>query len=436
MADFLARFRGWFSKRTEPEVGLRLHTGAEPNARLQVHGAEPLQPQTPGPRPSPPVMHAHAKGHNDFSLALYAQLHQQPGSLFFSPFSVRLALAMTYAGSRGETAEQMRTALRLRSSDETLHAGLAEIVQWLTAGGQHQLDAANSLWGQESASLEPAFVELVARHYRGELHSVDFRRRAEDACTAINRWVERRTRQKIPGLIPAGGVDEETRLVLANAIYFKAAWLFQFPTVDTREAPFHLLDGGVVQAPLMHRQGDMRHVRGAGFQAVDLDYRGGELSLLVLLPDRRNGLPDLEARLSPHLLGLCIAGLRTREVELFLPRFTLTWGSADLGASLRALGMPIAFARSQADFSGINGYGPPHEESLFISRVFHKAFVEVNEEGTEAAAATALGMTLGARMPQPVPVFRADHPFVFIIREQRSGMVLFLGRMTDPTRQS
>jgi serpin B len=225
-----------------------------------------------------------------------------------------------------------------------------------------------------------------------------------------------------------------------NAVYFKGMWMLQFRKAATRAEPFHLEGGGKVQAPLMHRQEEVRYLQARGYQAVDLVYRGGDLSMLVLLPDRKDGLRDLERTLSARMLRDCIAQMDTREIKLFLPRFKITWGTVDLCDHLTALGMPLAFTRFQADFFGINGQKPPHEDSLFISAVFHKTFVETNEEGTEAAAATAVPMPLTAAprplKPPPVPSFRADHPFLFAIRDRKSGAILFLGRMVDPTRES
>ncbi|MDH5270991.1 MAG: hypothetical protein OEY32_13810 [Candidatus Krumholzibacteria bacterium] len=195
-----------------------------------------------------------------------------------------------------------------------------------------------------------------------------------------------------------------------------------------------------MQAPLMHQHKEVRYTQARGYRAVDLVYRGGDLSMLVLLPDRKDGLRDLEEALSARMLQDCVAQMDTREVRLFLPRFKITWGTVNVRDQLTLLGMPLAFNRFQADFSGINGHEPPHEDSLFISGVFHKAFVEVNEEGTEAAAATASTMIRGSSLrpskPPPVPIFRADHPFLFAIRDRRNGTILFFGRMADPTRAS
>jgi len=194
-----------------------------------------------------------------------------------------------------------------------------------------------------------------------------------------------------------------------------------------------------VRAPLMHQQAEIRHLQAPGYQAVDLDYRGGDLSMLILLPDKKDGLRNLETSLSKNLLDDCVAKMSVREVKVVLPRFKFTWGTVNMRDQLTALGMPLAFDRSQADFSGINGHQPPDEHALFISAVFHKAFVEVNEEGTEAAAATAVTARVTSAMystPPRVPIFRADHPFLFAIRDRKTGAILFLGRMSNPTEEN
>ena len=379
---------------------------------------------------------------NDFALAMYAHLRQLPGNLFFCPFSIRTALVMTQAGARGETAVQMREALRLSSSDEALHVAFEEIIQQLNAAGgdEYEMTVASSLWGQDDAPLQPGFLDLVARHYGGAVNLVDFSHAAESARTAMNRWVEDKTRKKIRDLIPSGGLGADTRLVLVNAVYFKGLWVLRFSRWATRDEPFYLEHGGKVRAPLMFQHERVLHLKAADYQAVDLIYRGGDLSMLVLLPDRRDGLRHLEARLSVRMLHDCALKMTRREVKLFVPRFKITWGSVDMREPLTGLGMPLAFTRSKANFSGINTYEPPAQESLFLSAVLHKAFVEVDEEGTEAAAATATLVRPSAAflpsMPPRIPIFRADHPFLFAIRDRKTGTILFLGRVADPTRES
>jgi serpin B len=401
----------------------------------------------PLPQPQPSVAWPHAvppppflAGNNDFGIALYHQLGQKPGNLFFSPFSIRTALGMTYAGAKGKTAEEMAGVLRFPPSDEELHAAFATLIARLNAagGGMYEMAVANSLWAQEGSPMLAGFAELVARHYGGGLFGVDFKGAAEAARARINRWVEERTREKIRDLIPPDALDPLTALVLVNAVYFKGKWSLPFLKEDTRDQPFSVEGGGKVLAPLMFQQDRFLYAQGDGFQAVDLAYRGGDLSMVVLLPEKRNGLRKLERMFSPQLLYDCSAQMDACTVNLFLPRFKVVWGTEDIGAVLSAMEMPTAFVRGEADFSGINGFEPPDKRALNIAKVFHKAFVETNEEGTEAAAATAVIAVSGAwpAPPAPVPVFRADHPFLFAIRERRSNAILFLGRVADPTRES
>jgi serine protease inhibitor len=375
---------------------------------------------------------------NDFGLAIYGLLRQQPGNVVFSPLSIRTVLAMAYSGTRGTTADQMREALRFPSSDETSHLALAEIIQRLNAGSgsEYEMAVANGLWAQKGARLEASFLDLLLQHYGSSTSAVDFRHRAEKARATINEWVEDQTRRRIRDLIPSGSLNADTRLVLVNAVYFKGKWVLQFWNKATHHEPFWLDNGETVQVPLMHQQERFRYLQGRGYKAVELDYHGCELSMLLLLPDRKDGLADFDGTISPQMLHQCVSRLRTCEVELFLPRFRFTSGTINLNKQLAALGMTLPFDRSQADFSGINGHKPPHEEALFLSAVLHQALVEVNEEGTEAAAATAAVVLLGSspirRPRRPVPVFRADHPFLFAIRDRTSGALLFLGRVADP----
>jgi serpin B len=416
------QLRGLFGRKEEPPGRERPSPPAWP-------------PSVPAPRPWPEPLAADS---NDFALAMYERLRERPENLFFSPFSLRTALCMTGAGARGETAAQMRAALAISSSDDELHAAFAEILERLNqaAGGQYEMAVANALWCQEGAPLALEYLDRIERQYGGRANLADFRYAADAAREAINRWVEEKTRQKIRDLIPAGGLHADTGLVLVNALYFKGRWREPFFEAATRDEPFFLEGGGAVEAPLMHRVGDVRHVQAEGYQAVDVDYRGGDVAMLVLLPDRRDGLRDLEKALSPRMLHDHTSQMRSREVELFLPRFSITWGTVNLRDQLIALGMPLAFDPSRADLSGINGFTPPSEKALFVSSVLHKAFVEVNERGTEAAAATGMEVEFGAALgePPPPPVFRADHPFLFAIHERQSSAILFLGRITDPTR--
>ena len=378
--------------------------------------------------------------HNEASLLLYRELVEGGGNLLFSPFSVRAALGLIYAGAGGETAAEMSRALHFPVRGENLHGLFAGIMERLNRadGGEYEVAVASSLWTREGVPLQQGFVELARQYYHGSLNIVDFQRDAEAARQEINYWVEEKTRRTIRELIPTGGVGPLTRLLLVNAIYFKGVWVRKFSEAATFHASFFLEDGSRIKVPLMNQHDKIWYARADGFQVVDLDYQGDDLSMLLLLPDRRDGLSALEQRLCARLLDDCIAMTRLRKVRLYLPRFKMSWGAVDLAGGLCALGMPSAFDDASADFSGINAHRPPHEDALSISSVLHRAFVEVNEEGTKAAAVTAVQIVSkgGLRFPgRTDPVFRADHPFLFAIRDRRESTILFLGRLMNPARE-
>jgi serpin B len=388
------------------------------------------------PKKSPPAEPRLFK--NDFAFALHGRLARSPGNRFFSPLSIRAALGMACAGARGETADQMSQVLGFDAGDETAHAAVAALIDRLNESGidEFELSVANSLWMQKGTKLQADFTSLVTRCYAGAIQSVDFREDPASACVLINRWVEEKTRKRIRDLIQRDALSVETSLVLANAVFFKGLWEQPFDEISTRREPFHL-EGAEVQAPLMHQAGVARYVEGDGYQALDLGYRDGDLSMLVILPNREVGIPGLVDRFTATEFERCVAQLSRTVVEMFLPRFRITW-SGDLGLVLEGLGMTLPFDSTRADFAGINGCRPPHPDSQFLSAVLHKAFVEVNEAGTEAAAATAVVAPARALFGQPreIAVFRADHPFLYFIRDRKSGAILFTGHLADPTQEA
>ncbi|WP_435011407.1 serpin family protein [Tundrisphaera lichenicola] len=368
-------------------------------------------------------------GNTRFALELFGKLQNRPGNLFFSPGSLSTALAMTYAGAREETAQEMARTLHFSMPQERLHAAFGSLLKALDPGDSkrgYRLSIANRLWGKKGLHYLPAFLSIVKDQYRAGLEELDFTA-TEQARSRINDWVERQTEGKIVDLIPPDVLDARTRLVLTNAIYFKGDWSTPFPKGATKEEPFHLAADRAVPAPLMHRQENLRFWAGDGLKALELPYGEGDLSMVVLLPDAIDGLPALETGLAPEKLDKWIAGLRSKSVQVALPRFKMT-SQFTLGDVLTKMGMPLAFDQLDADFSGMT-----IQEELYIEEVVHKAFVDVNEEGTEAAAATGVIMAPRAMaVPTPPVVFRADHPFLFLIRDTRSGSLLFLGRMADP----
>jgi len=374
------------------------------------------------------------EGNNAFAVALYGQLRSQDGNLFFSPESISTALAMTYAGARGQTATEMAKTLHFTLPPDRLHPAMGALLNDLNAEHTgYQLRVADALWAQQDYRFLDSFLQLTKDDYGAGFHPVDFKLGADAARHTINQWVEEKTENKIKDLLAPGVLNARTRMVLTNAIYFKGNWETQFDKTQTMDEDFHLSAAQSVKARLMHREGRFNYFNGGTFQALEIPYKSQELSMIVLLPNDVGGLPALEESLTAanakdwlHRLG------PVPKVIVSLPSFKMTqqFGLKD---KLGAMGMVQAFQEHSANFSGMSD----DPRGLFISAVIHKAFIDVNEEGTEAAAATAVTMRHAmARMPvqvQPV-VFRADHPFLFLIRDDRSGGILFLGRVTDPTK--
>jgi serpin B len=372
------------------------------------------------------------QGDNRFAAELYAELdHKQPGeNLFFSPTSISMALSMAAGGARGTTETEMAEVLRLDPDLALAHAHNHQLLaQWNAAGEKrpYQLRVANRLWGQNGYPIRAEFLDLTREQYEAQMKQVDFAHAAE-ASREINQWVEQQTNDKIKDLIPASSLDATTRLVLTNAIYFKGDWVHTFDKKNTQDEDFTVADQEKTKVPLMHQKSRMGYADEETFQALELPYAGGDLSMVVLLPKKADGLPELEKALTFDKLAALLPKLQAREVNVYLPKFKLET-KFELKATLEAMGMKRPFSR-QADFSGISSTEP-----LYISAVIHKAFVDVNEQGTEAAAATGVVMkAMAVRRPTPVPVFRADHPFVFLIRDTKAGSILFMGRLTKPAK--
>jgi serine protease inhibitor len=369
------------------------------------------------------------EGDNAFAVALYGQLRNQSGNLFFSPESISTALAMAYAGARGGTASEMATTLHFTLPPRQLHPAMGVLLHDLNATHEgYQLSIANALWAQRGYNFLSEFLQLLNNDYGAGLNQVDFKGSTEAARLTINQWVEQKTANKIKDLLPPGALKPSTRLVLTNAIYFKGNWLTQFDKAQTKDEDFHLSPAQAKRAPLMHREGSFNYFNGGTFQILEIPYQSNELSMIVFLPNDPSGLAALEQSLTPSNTQQWLRQLGpVSKVIVTMPKFKTTQ-QFELGGTLAAMGMPQAFSAG-ADFSGMTG-----NRDFFISAVIHKAYIDVNEEGTEAAAATAVTMrAMAARMPPPAPVFRADHPFVFLIRDIRSNSILFMGRLADPT---
>ncbi|HEY54450.1 MAG TPA: serpin family protein, partial [Caldilineae bacterium] len=343
-----------------------------------------------------------AKGTNAFALDLYQQLRHEKGNLFFSPYSISVALAMTYAGARGNTAAQMAQTLHFPQEDERLHEGFAALGRLLDAvqeKGDVLISVANALWPQEGYVFLASYLDLVKRFYGVSITPLDFVNDAEAARVQINARIEEETRGKISDLIPPGMLDSLTTLVLTNAIYFKGNWANQFDKKKTKENPFWLSATKAVDAPMMTQKRSFGYAAIRDLQILELPYVGGDLSMILLLPRSIDGLPALEDALTAENLGKWTRRLRPQEVEVFLPKFKAT-SSFSLSETLAAMGMKDVFGA--ADFSGMTG-----KRDLFISEVLHKAFIEVNEEGSEAAAATAVLVAKSFSFDMGPTVFKA-----------------------------
>ena len=372
------------------------------------------------------------EGNSAFAFGLYQALKGEEGNLFYSPYSISCALAMTYAGARGETAQQMADTLQFLLDQDKLHPAF----NWLDAelakrgegaegkdGKGFRLNIVNAIWGQKDYSFLSAFLDVLAENYGAGLRILDFITETEASRLAINQWVNDQTEGRIEDLIPQGAIDEWTRLVLTNAIYFNAAWEYPFDEDMTADGPFYLLDGGQVIVPMMKQTELFGYTEGEEYQAVELLYDNGELSMVILLPEAGE-FEAFEERLQAQQVCDIISDLQSTEIALTMPQFEFD-SEFSLRNALADMGMPIAFS-GVADFSGMTG-----NPELFISDVVHKAFVAVDEAGTEAAAATAVIIKLTA-VPEPPLEVTIDHPFIFLIRDIETGAILFIGRVINP----
>jgi serpin B len=406
------------------------------------------------PRARSDQLQSLVESNTTFGLNLYGQVASNPGNLFFSPYSISTCLAITYAGARGDTAQEMAEVFGFGVDQEQFSSAFGELQQELEGARKQEgieLEIANALWTQKGYPFLPAFLKTARGQYQANVNQANFITGANAATAAINAWVARQTQDKIEDILPPGSLDPLTRLVLANAIYFKGAWTRPFNKAETLTQPFNVSAGSQVDAPLMQKVDVLNYMETSDFQAVELPYGASSLSMLrqtgeglesakvvtpgssprlsmvILLPRQVDGYGQLEEELSPAFLSSTLTQMTPHNVQVFLPRFTLQ-SSFLLADALAEMGMPDAFGPG-ADFSGMDG-----TTNLFISQVFHKAWGEVDEEGTEAAAATVVTVTTSVVGPPPsTEVFRADHPFLFFIRDTQSGSVLFLGRLADPS---
>ncbi len=402
--------------------------------RAPGHMAQSEEPRVTEPDVTPDELEQLAIGNNAFALDLYQAVRGVQGNLFYSPYSISVALAMTYAGARGETEEQMANALHYTLPQTRLHPAFnaldLEFVRRAEASSSEEeeetgfrLEIANAVWAQQGYTFLSEYLDLLARNYGAGVRLLDFEAPAE-ARQTINQWVSEQTEGNIQDLLPEGALNRLARLVLTNAIYFKAAWASPFEEAQTQDAPFYLLDGGETTVPMMQQTKEWRYVEYQGYQALELPYVGDALSMLILLPEN-GAFESFERDLSAAQIDGIVQRLERQNVALTLPKFEFD-ARLQLSNALIQMGMPDAFAPQAANFSGMDG-----TRDLYIQDVLHKAYVSVDEAGTEAAAATGVVVGITSAPLEPVQ-FVADHPFIFMIRDHETGTILFIGRMVNP----
>jgi serpin B len=391
------------------------------------------KPRDTAPQTNPDDLTVLVEGNSGFAFDLYQALRDKEGNLFYSPYSISLALAMTYAGARGETEQEMADTLRFLLAQDDLHRAFNALDIELASRGEgaqgrddqgFRLNIVNAIWGQRDYPFLDEFLDTLAENYGAGLRLLDFIKAPEESRITINEWVSDQTEERIKDLIPQGAIDSLTRLVLTNAIYFNAAWQYPFDENDTQDGTFYLLDGSEITVPMMHQTEDFSYAEGDGYQVVQLPYDGRELAMVILLP-RSGQFEAFEDTLGAQQVAAMIHDLERRQVILTMPKFEFE-SEFSLKQTLAAMGMPTAFSDG-ADFSGMTG-----NRELKISDVIHKSFVAVDEAGTEAAAATAVIMEMTALPPAEAVEVSIDRPFLFLIRDIDTGTILFVGRVTNP----
>ena len=368
-----------------------------------------------------------AAQNNRFAIDLYQQLSPDNDNILFSPYSLSNALSMTLAGAGGDTEKQMEMALGVDMGKKDLFAAFSDLnrtINELNRQAGISVLCANGLWAQTGHPFRKAFLKLVADDFNAEIRQVDFVTGHEYQRRQINAWVEQKTNHKITELLPADALDPRTRMVLVNAVYFKGDWAVPFNPEMTKKAAFRAYPEGPYAVPMMCRQAEFNYTRDERFEMLELPYAGQSASMLILLPDSRDDFKEVGKVLTADYVNDLYGRLAKHDVRVLLPRFKVQ-GNFSLSGVLRTMGMGDAFD-GRADFSGMNG-----EKSLYLNEVIHKAVIEVDEKGSEAAAATGVVMRATSAIPK-ITVFQADHPFVFLIRENKTGLILFLGRLVKP----
>jgi serpin B len=399
---------------------------------VQVSTLQSEKPRVTSPQVNESDLVTLVDGNGEFAFELYGVLKEADGNLFYSPYSISQALAMTYAGARSETEEQMSDTLHFSLSQERLHPAFNGLDIELSKRGDgaqgkdeegFRLNIVNAIWGQKDYEFLSEFLDVLAENYGTGLRILDFFNAPEESRTTINNWVSEQTDGRIEDLIPEGAIDALTRLVLTNAIYFNAAWQVPFNEEATADGPFYLLNGKVVTVPMMTQTESLGFAEGDGYRVVELPYDSGELSMVILFPNDGR-FEAFESAMDYRMIQDIISDISYQQVNLTVPKFEFE-SEFSLKKALADMGMPVAFT-ADADFSGMTG-----NRDLAIDDVLHTAFVSVDEAGTEAAAATTVMMSLTA-VPAPPVVVTIDRPFVFLIRDIQTGAILFAGRVVNP----
>ncbi len=372
-----------------------------------------------------------ARNNNQFAFKLYDLYREKypQENIFYSPYSISTALAMTYEGAEGETAQEIADVFNYPEDSKERRANFAKIHNSLNdRNDKYQLSTANAIWPEKSFTIEQEYIDTITEFYGGKVQDLDYINSAEESRETINTWVEEQTEDKIKNLFPKGSLDEYTRLVLTNAIYFKGTWVKQFDKENTQKSDFNINNKESVEIDMMSLSGEdikFNYYEEDNLQAIELPYEGGDLSMIILLPSLEY-LDEFEQNLTAQKLSKYKDEMQETELDLYLPKFKMET-KYSMVKDLSELGMPTAFT-DQADFTKLSA---EHGDELYITQVIHQAFVEVNEEGTEAAAAT--GVAVGIEMVEIKPVFKADHPFIFFIQDKETQQILFMGKVVDPS---
>ena len=365
-------------------------------------------------------------GINKFGFDLYKNLKKEykDQNLFYSPTSISIAFVMAYAGARGDTEKQMADVLHFTLPQERLHSAYSKLIENLKSAKDYELSIANALWLQKDYKLLKEFLDTIGKYYKGGFYEVDYIKNHKDACEKINDWVSKETKGKIDNILKPEDITIDTRLVLTNAIYFKGKWLTKFDKQFTRDEDFYLINGQKTKVKMMYQKNWFNYYENNDLQLLEMPYKGNKVSMVIILP-KTGKLETVENNMNEKKLQEWLNSTTKREVKAYIPKFKFTL-RYNLSEVLSNMGMKDAFSR-RANFSGING-----NYDLYIGKVIHQAFVEVNEEGTEAAAATAIIMNTKSLIIEESVIFKADHPFIFLIRDIETNTILFMGRVMNP----